>query len=520
MNRTQLVLAALALAASAVPQGHAGHGGMNPESRAPLEAPPSELPAWIGNKTADHIFYKPAPYNFAVYRIPKLAYDLNAVATGHAMAYEDMVTGKAATLDSKTFDRINWVLNHPPKLMPDEAAISPTMGRLYGYLEKLFDWSHILHAQTVDLMIDPRLSWQQKDAEIERLWKFYNERAPFTITGLPMNMEYLDGQPYSGHFRKNYPKVNGLFWGYHWLQTTMYDMLWHVPTETQLPQYDVVGERYHQVELYKTDRDFMPMMGESSPRFSKRFPEMANSFDNLHMLHDMVNDILTSDWIPLAEKERQIKRAMWMVLASTHKGCKPGEGEPGTLHDHRYPMGMPGMGIMKGGDEEMMYMPGMGWMRMDECGHCSIALPEGERWGATVSANGWTMLVRCLLCARDMATETPGRAIIRASTEDPKTTLVLISDEEGNWKSSLSNVVFLEVLADHPECSSWSRAFTSAEAFRKFVADNPDYKDAKPLSLAEWSQLGQPTPETYRKIDKPNPYKPAPPPPPAKGEGS
>jgi hypothetical protein len=32
-------------------------------------------------------------------------------------------------------------------------------------------------------------------------------------------------------------------------------------------------------------------------------------------------------------------------------------------------------------------------------------------------------------------------------------------------------------------------------------------KDAKPLSLEEWSKLSQGTPETYRKIDKPNPYR-------------
>ena len=52
-----------------------------------------------------------------------------------------MVTGKAAGLETKTFDRINWVLNHPPNLMPDEAAISPTFGRKYGVLEQVFDWT-------------------------------------------------------------------------------------------------------------------------------------------------------------------------------------------------------------------------------------------------------------------------------------------------------------------------------------------------------------------------------------------
>jgi len=155
-----------------------------------------------------------------------------------------------------------------------------------------------------------------------------------------------------------------------------------------------------------------------------------------------------------------------------------------------------------------MYMAGMGWMRMDECGHCSIRLSEGEIWGASVSAAGWTMLVRCLLCARDMASETPGRAIIRAATEDPSRTLILISDEEGNWTSNIDSVVFLEELADHPECASWSRAFTSERAFRTIVAGDPDYTEAKPLTLEEWAKRNDGTPDTYQKIDRPNPYRP------------
>ena len=117
------------------------------------------------------------------------------------------------------------------------------------------------------------------------------------------------------------------------------------------------------------------------------------------------------------------------------------------------------------------------------------------------------MVVRCALCARDMAAEYPGRAIIRSSTEDPNQTLVLISDEEGNWTPSIKDVVFLEVKGDHPECNDWSRAFTSLSAFQKFVADNPEFKDAKPLSLTEWAALNGGKPETYRKIDRANPYK-------------
>jgi hypothetical protein len=225
------------------PAGNSAAGG--PRTLPPL---PVNLPDWMTTRQRGHVFYKRGPYNFAIYDIPNLARDLNAVAVGHAMAYEDLVTGKAAGLETETFNRINWVLNHPPRLMPDEAAISPTFGRKYGVLEMMFDWTHVLHAQTIDVLASTRVGEAEKDREIEALWRYYFDSVPWKITPLPMNMGYLDSQPYSGAFRKKYPKVNGLFWGYHWLQGAMYDLLYGKSLEEQRVAYARMGQQYHTVE--------------------------------------------------------------------------------------------------------------------------------------------------------------------------------------------------------------------------------------------------------------------------------
>lgn len=497
-----IAMTAMVLSAQAQ-TSHEGHGtGVQQE----LPTPPKAFPAWMSSKGADHMFYKPGPYNWAIRNIPKFAADMYGTGVGHGIAYEAMVTGKSDRLEGPIYDSIVGVLMNPPKLPIDEGAILPTFKRRFGELEKVFDWAHLLHFQTIDVLSYKGWTDEQKEAEIERLWQSYLAQ-PYAITGMPMNMEVLDSYPYSGAFRTKYPKVNALFWGYHWLQTANYDMLFRTPTDTHIPQYDVMGERYRQTELFNTEREFMPMTGEMSPRFAKRFPYIANSFDNLHMLHDNVNDILATDSLSDRQKKEQIDIALWRVLASSHEGETAGEGTPDSLHDHRFPLGMPGMGWMKGSTENEMYMSGMGWMSMAECGHCSIALPEGDQWGATVSADGWTMMVRCPMCARDMASETLGRAIIRAATEDPNRTLVMISDELGNWTSNIPGVVFLEVKEDHPECNDWSRVFTSRAAFDAFVAENDYYKNATPLTLAEWQTRNEGTPDTYRRIDKPSPYK-------------
>ena len=504
-----LYLSSTTMAAPVNP--HAGHGGMPVAQPRELSPLPANVPVWLNNKKRNHIFYKRGRYNDAVYKIDPLARDLNAVAVGHAMAYEDLVTGKAAELETKTYARIDRVLKNPPRFMPDEAAISPTFGRKYGVLEQVFDWTHVLHAQTVDVLASTRLTEAEKDREIEALWKYYFESVPYAITPLPMNMEYLDGQPYSGAFRTKYPKVNGLFWGYHWLQGAMYDTLYRVPFEWQKKSYEVMGPRYREVELYRTDRAFMPMFAETSPRFAAKFPQIANAFDNLHMLHDLVNDILATEWMSEAQKEEQILRAVWMVSAAAHKGEQPGKEAADRLHDHRHFNGMPGMGMMKGMMPELMWMQDLGWMSPSDCHHCSMPLWDGkDDWrNPAVLADGWGMRVRCPLCARDMSAETTGRSILHLPTEDPYRVIVAISDEQGNLTTNMPGAVFLENEGSHAGCDEWSRAFTSRAAFDAYVKGNEQLKNAKALSFEEWAQREGQEPDTYSKPKGPveNPYR-------------
>ncbi|MBC7806103.1 MAG: hypothetical protein H7145_08130, partial [Akkermansiaceae bacterium] len=90
---------------------------------------PANLPGWMSGRGNYEIFYKRGTYNFDVYKIPALAFDFNATGVGHSMAYEEMVRGNAAKLEKETFDKIVYVLNHPPKLSPTERSIAPTFAR-------------------------------------------------------------------------------------------------------------------------------------------------------------------------------------------------------------------------------------------------------------------------------------------------------------------------------------------------------------------------------------------------------
>jgi len=50
---------------------------------------------------------------------------------------------------------------------------------------------------------------------------------------------------------------------------------------------------------------FMPLTADLSPKFAARYPEIAHIFDNLHMLHDNISDILVSDLFPTWEAKRE-----------------------------------------------------------------------------------------------------------------------------------------------------------------------------------------------------------------------
>jgi hypothetical protein len=168
------------------------------------------------------------------------------------------------------------------------------------------------------------------------------------------------------------------------------------------------------------------------------------------------------------------------------------------------------MGMMFGMTPELMWMPEMGWMSMADCHHCSMPLWEGaDAWrNSTVTADGWSMRVRCTLCARDMAAETKGKAILHLPTEDPARPALVLSDEQGNLKTNNPGVVFLEAEGSHAGCEEWSRTFTSRAAFDAYVKAHPKLAGAKALSFGEWSERQGEKPDTYMKPKGPveNPY--------------
>lgn len=282
-----------------------------------LTAVVAAAPAGAQWTTVSEQYYLPAPHNW-VFRAEHPSADrlFNAFDYGHAILYEVLWTHPAASPDVLESDRFGFItrqlLVNPPRLPLEEAAIAPDYSRLAPEAKSMFEWAHLLHRQIYDVLADNRLTEAQRDSEVARLVRYYQSRPDLAFSEKPKGMSLMEGQPYSLAFRKRYPKFNGLIWGYHWLQVGLYDALLagRTPDERSALVSAAVS-RFRQM-LLDPPRSLpyvMPMTPGVAPEFTRRYPEAAAIFDNLHSMHDVISDILASDVVPRSRKRAEILRA-------------------------------------------------------------------------------------------------------------------------------------------------------------------------------------------------------------------
>ncbi|MEK6634513.1 MAG: hypothetical protein AABY94_14425, partial [Nitrospirota bacterium] len=178
--------------------------------------------------------------------------------------------------------------------------------------QNTFDEAHALHRATYDIMTSDE---PDKDHAIRNVLAYYQESA-YAITAKRLDHHRLDQLPYSKTFRKRFPLFNATIWSYHYLQVAVYDPLQaarDLPAKTQAVRPILAAYRRY-LEQPPVEWTFMPLTAELSPSFAARYPEIANIFDNLHMLHDNISDILASELLPTWD----VKRAEIYRLVDTY----------------------------------------------------------------------------------------------------------------------------------------------------------------------------------------------------------
>ncbi len=264
----------------------------------------------------DEEFYYPGAFNWTFRRVyPEAARLFNAFDYGHAVLYERLLTdpGNTAVLEQREYDfLVNDLLVRPPRFSIAEEAVMPRYSRAAWRATLMFDQAHILHRQIYDVYADVRIAPEARTALVERLTDHYLAgRYAFTVE--PKVMELMEGQPYSLEFKRRFPKFNGLIWAYHWLQVGLYEALETETTEDG--KRTAISESLARFRAMLVDPprrlpSVMPMTSAVAPAFSARHPRAAVIFDNLHMMHDVISDILTSGRVPAESKVAAIMAAL------------------------------------------------------------------------------------------------------------------------------------------------------------------------------------------------------------------
>jgi hypothetical protein len=291
--------------------------------------------------------YPPGAFNWQfLARYPEAARLINAFDYGHAILYQKLWHNPgdpASRLERETFAYLTGeLLRHPPRFGIPEEAVAPDYWRLTRRAALTFDWAHVLHRQIYDVYADERMTPAAKDSAVERLTDLYLAEHRLALTDKPKTMELMDGQPFSQVFRRGYPRFNGLIWAYHWLQIALYEPMLSARSaaERKTGIDAVVAHFWRMVE--HPDSGFpgqMPMVPVIAPHFTAAHPRAAAIFDNLHMLHDIVSDILVSPVVAREAKGRTIEAALDRFQ----------NGDRDTMT----PMDWQMMGEMMGGAESM-----------------------------------------------------------------------------------------------------------------------------------------------------------------------
>jgi hypothetical protein len=275
--------------------------------------------------TVHEQFYLPASHNWAFRQNYNAAERMfYAFDYGHAILYETLWTRPNAPeslLEERIYDRLTRrVLVRPPRVPLEEAAIQVEYNKLVPEAKMMFDWAHILHRQTYDVWADERIPLEEKDRHMAEILAYYKSRPDIAFSSQPKSMDLMDGQFYSLAFRERFPKFNGLIWAYHWLQIGLYEplLVGRNVDERQSLIKATVARFWQMLENPPETMPYlMPMTAAVAPQFAARYPEIAIIFDNLHMMHDVVSDILASDQVPRDRKRAEIMRAVELFRDDT-----------------------------------------------------------------------------------------------------------------------------------------------------------------------------------------------------------
>lgn len=279
--------------------------------------------------------------------LPQLYREFNGIDFGHAHLAQTLLRTQDETeVEQARLEVLDFIFSSPP-VPPDEEQVAPELIRLVWEVQRTFNWTHELHRSLYDIYASDKT--RDKETAIKKVLADYLSK-PEAIT--PHHLDHrgkLWSFPESKSFRNKYAKFNSQIWAYHWLQGAVYDAQLMGNAAKQRELTPRLIEHYHgYLKNPPVEWRSMPMIMEGSPEFAMQHPEASAIFDNLHMIHDNVDDVISRrDLYPTSRAQRD--RILEILNIYLHRNHTP---EDKYVAYHMAMGGMEHGGQSVGGHEE------------------------------------------------------------------------------------------------------------------------------------------------------------------------
>jgi len=219
-----------------------------------------------------------------------------------------------ARVDAESDARYLSDFENPPRIGPEMMTFGPHTGQAAWRVYQAIDWTHEHHDQTYDILADAGIPWPEKARATRDSVEWYLERlrgtarspAPLDVT---MRRAGTMMKPYFTLFRNQYPRSSTFFFFAHWWHPVIYEAM--MIAGNDLEQDEAVAVTHATSNQVLRDRpQRMLLSRELMPRYARMSPESANIFDNLHMLHGIVYDILAYEGWSIDDKRAELYRVV------------------------------------------------------------------------------------------------------------------------------------------------------------------------------------------------------------------
>lgn len=271
-------------------------------------------------ETRNEVSYRRGRYNTALfYRHNETFRNGAAIHFAHARQHDILqLTPLAdhAEVDERTdLEYVDFLLNHRALTEPTMEYYGPYTARFAFKAYRAIDWTHMHHEQTYDVMAEKSIPWNEKKAWTDKTVAYYLNKnpevarscAPLDVT---MRRAATMMKPYFGVFRNKYPKSNNFFFAAHWWHPAIYEAQMISGNGPEQEQVVRATDEVFYNQVLKDRPQRMLLSREMMPRYSRLSPESANIFDNLHMLHGIIYDILAFEQWTKEEKRAEIYRVI------------------------------------------------------------------------------------------------------------------------------------------------------------------------------------------------------------------